>query len=258
MTLRLGLIGYGAIGKHVEAAGLENIELVSMLVRRPRNDAKLTHDPERFFAKAFDAVAECAGHEAVRAHGQRVLERGADFLVTSVGAFTDTALFDRLLAAAKANGRRLILPSAGIGALDILSSAAVGGLDSVTVTVRKDPSAWKGTVAETLCDLDALKEPKTVFDGPVRDGAWLYPQNVNISAAAAIAGLGLDRTRVVIVADPTIATHIVELEAIGAFGRFFFREDVAVSEENRKTGKLVAMAMVKTVRQLASTLVVAA
>ena len=128
--------------------------------------------------------------------------RGADLLVTSVGAFTDDALFDRLLAAAKANGRRLILPSAGIGALDILSGTAVGGLDSVTVTVRKDPSAWKGTIAETLCDLDALTEPKTVFDGPVREGARLYPQNVNISAAAAIAGIGLDRTRVVIVADP--------------------------------------------------------
>ena len=59
-------------------------------------------------------------------------------------------------------------------------------------------------------------------------------------------------------ADPTITTHIVELEATGAFGRFTFMEDVAVSEENRKTGKLVAMAMVKSVRQLASTLVVAA
>jgi len=256
--VRLGLIGYGAIGKHIEAAGLENIELVSVLVRRPRNDAKLTHDPQRFFAHRFDAVAECAGHEAVRAHGQRVLEHGADLLVTSVGAFTDSGLFDRLLAAAKANARRLILPSAGIGALDILSSAAVGGLDSVTVTVRKDPSAWKGTVAESLCDLDALTEPTVVFDGPVREGARLYPQNVNISAAAAIAGLGLDRTRVVIVADPTITTHIVELEAEGAFGRFSFKEDVAVSEENRKTGKLVAMAMVKSVRQLASTLVVAA
>lgn len=256
--VRLGLIGYGAIGKHIEAAGLENIELVSVLVRRPRNDGRLTYDPERFFAHKFDAVAECAGHDAVRAHGQRVLDQGADLLVTSVGAFTDDALFDRVLAAAKANGRRLILPSAGIGALDILSGTAVGGLDSVTVTVRKDPSAWKGTIAETLCDLDALKEPKIVFDGPVREGARLYPQNVNISAAAAIAGIGLDRTRVVIVADPTITTHIVELEAHGAFGHFTFKEDVAVSEENRKTGKLVAMAMVKSVRQLASTLVVAA
>ena len=162
-----------------------------------------------------------------------------------------------MLAAAKANGRRLILPLAGIGALDILSSAAVGGLDSVTVTVRKDPSAWKGTVAEKLCDLDALRAARRVRRAGAR-GARLYPQNVNISAAAAIAGLGLDRTRVVIVADPTISTHIVELEAAGAFGHFTFKEDVAVSEENRKTGKLVAMAMVKSVRQLASTLVVAA
>ena len=111
MTLRLGLIGYGAIGKHIEGAALENIQLVAVLVKRLRTEGKLTHDPDRFFAQKFDAVAECAGHEAVRAHGQRVLDGGADFLVTSVGAFTDTALFERLLAAAKANGRRLILPS---------------------------------------------------------------------------------------------------------------------------------------------------
>ena len=203
MSLKLGLIGYGAFGKHVEAAlkadGIERLQLVAALVKRPRNDSRpdflLTHEPDRFFAQRFDAVAECAGHEAVRAHGQRVLERGADFLVTSVGAFTDTSLFERLLAVARANGKRLILPSAGIGALDILSSAAVGGLDSVTVTVRKDPSAWKGTVAETLVDLDALTKPHTVFDGPVREGARLYPQNVNISAAAAIAGLGIEVDR---------------------------------------------------------------
>jgi aspartate dehydrogenase len=258
MTLRLGLIGYGAIGRHVEAAKIEDIELVAILVKRPRREALLTHEPDRFFANRFDAVAEFAGHEAVRAHGQRVLEGGADLLVTSVGALTDDALFDRLLDAARANRRRLILPSAGIGALDILSGAAAGGLDSVVVTVRKDPSAWKGTAAEELVDLDSLDEPYVLFDGPVREGARLYPQNVNISAAAALAGMGLDLTRVVIVADPTVSTHVVELEATGAFGCFTFREDVVVSEENRKTGKLVAMAMVKSIRQLASPLVVAA
>ena len=72
MTLKLGLIGYGAIGKHVEAAlkagSIENLELVAALVKRPRNEGGLlTHEPDRFFAHKFDAVAECAGHEAVRA-----------------------------------------------------------------------------------------------------------------------------------------------------------------------------------------------
>ena len=263
--LNLGLIGYGAIGKHVAAAladgRIENVRLVAALVRNPRSESgsvPLLHEPDAFFGHRFDTVAEGAGHEAVRAHAVRTLEAGADLMVTSVGAFTDEVLFERVLAAAKANGRRLILPSAGIGALDMLSAAAVGGLDRVTVTVRKDPSAWKGTVAEKLVDLDALDVPHTVFEGPVREGARLYPQNVNISAAAALAGIGLDRTQVKIVADPTITTHVVELEAEGAFGRFRFVEDVAVSAENPKTGRIVAMAIVKTIRQLASPLVVAA
>ncbi len=264
--LRLGLIGYGAIGLHVReamAAGrIEGVELRAALVRRPRDEVTtrpdITHDPDRFFNYSMDVVVECAGHDAVRAYAERVLDDGMDLLVTSVGAFTDTALYERVLAAAKRNGKRLILPSAGIGAIDILSAAAVGGLDSVTVTVRKDPSAWKGTAAQDLVDLDSLTRPHVVFDGPVREGARLYPQNVNISAAVALAGIGLDRTRVVIVADPTITTHVVEVEAVGAFGRFTFMEDVAVSAENRKTGRIVAMALVKTVRQLASTLVVGA
>ena len=126
--------------------------------------------------------------------------------------------------------------------------------------MRKDPSAWKGTIAETLVDLDKLTAPATIVfrrAGGAKERGSIR-RTSNISAAAAIAGLGLDKTRVVIVADPTITTHIVELEAKGAFGRFTFMEDVTVSEENRKTGKLVAMAMVKSVRQLASPLVVAA
>ena len=63
--VRLGLIGYGAIGRHIEGAGLEDIELVAVLVRRPRphHAGKLTHQPDRFFAHTFDAVAECAGHD---------------------------------------------------------------------------------------------------------------------------------------------------------------------------------------------------
>jgi aspartate dehydrogenase len=124
--------------------------------------------------------------------------------------------------------------------------------------VRKDPSAWYGTPAEQQLDLGALTEPAVIFDGSPREGAALYPKNVNIAATVALAGIGLDRTRLIIIADPTITTHIVDVEAEGAFGRFTFREDVAISETNPKTGKLVAMAVVKTIRNLASPVVVGA
>ncbi|HUN46661.1 MAG TPA: aspartate dehydrogenase [Stellaceae bacterium] len=263
MTLRLGVIGLGAIGGEVIAAAergeLPGIAIPAVLVRRPRPApaARLvTADPDAFFAERFDAVLECAGHQAVREHGARALDAGSDLLVTSAGALTDETLFNLLLAAAEQGKARLTVPSAGIGALDILAGAAVGGLDAVTVTVRKDPLSWKGTEAERSHDLDRLGAAVTLYDGPVREGARRYPQNVNISAAAALAGIGLDRTRLVIIADPGIRTHVVEIAAQGRFGSFSFREDVIPTESNPKTGRLVAMAVIKTVKQLASRFVV--
>ena len=125
-----------------------------------------------------------------------------------------------------------------------------------------------------------MQVPVEVFRGSARAGAAKYPQNVNISAAVALSGIGapacflfadaagalalildmhrgagLDETELVIYADPTIDTHVIEVEASGAFGKFSFVEDVAISE-HRKTGRIVAMAVVKTLRQLVSPLVV--
>lgn len=146
--LRLGLIGYGAIGREVVAAARrgalgDGIEVAAVLTRRPREPEPglvLVEDRTAFLAARPDVVLEGAGHAAVREHGEACLAAGADLLLTSIGALTDDALHARLEAAARNAGRRLILASAGIGALDILAGAAVGGLDAVTVTVRKDRS----------------------------------------------------------------------------------------------------------------------
>jgi len=263
--MKLGLIGHGAIARHLltvlDQGGLPGVAVPCVLVRKDRAAAGrrvITDDAARFFAHRLDVVLECAGHQAVREHGERVLGAGADLIVTSVGAFADDALLARIRGAAEKAGRRLILPAAGVGALDILSAGAAGGLDEVTVTVRKDPPSWRGTVAEQAHDLDRLAGAVVLYDGPVREGARLYPQNVNIAAAVALAGIGLDRTRLIIIADPAIATHQVEIAARGTFGSFRFAEDVVPSAENPKTGRLVAMALVKTVRQLRATLVVGA
>jgi aspartate dehydrogenase len=259
---RIGLMGLGAIGEQVAAAiasgVLPDVKIVSALVRKPRtekHDFLVTNDPDAYFKVEVDAYVEGAGHSAVQAHAERAL-RKADMMITSVGALTDDALRERLISTAKANGHRLILPSAGIGALDILSGAAIGGLDEVVMTVRKQPEAWLGTEAEGMVDLMTLKEPFVAYEGPARDGARRYPRNVNISAAVSLAGAGLDKTHLIIVADPTITTHVIEVRARGAFGSFTFVEDILPTESNPKTGMIVGMAVVKAVRQLSSPLVI--
>jgi aspartate dehydrogenase len=260
--MRVGMIGLGAIGAEVLAAARAGrlgpgLELVAVLARRPRPEEPLaTTERGAFLAQRPEVVLEVAGHEALREHGPACLAAGADLLLTSAGALVDDAVRDGLLAAAGAAGRRLVVLSAGIGALDILGAAAVGGLDSVRVTVRKDPSAWWGTPGEGLVDLARLAAPATLYAGPVREGARLYPQNVNIAAAAALAGAGLDATELVIVADPGISEHVVEIEASGAFGSFAFREAIRPTAANPKTGVLVAMAVTAALRRLAGPLVV--
>jgi aspartate dehydrogenase len=229
--MKLGLIGPGAIARHLLAAlddgGLQGVTVPAVLVHREPEarlgSREITNNAARFLRHRFDAVLECAGHDAVRHHAERVLASGADLLVTSVGAFVDDDLFARVRRAAEAAGRRLILPSAGIGALDIVSAAAVGGLNEFVVTVRKDAASWRGTIAAESHDLDRLAGPVVLYDGPVREGARRYPQNVNIAAAVALSGIGLDRTRLVIIADPTIAAHQVEIAARGGLRQLPFR-----------------------------------
>lgn len=260
--MRVGMIGLGAIGAEVLAAARAGRlgpgqELVAVLVRRPRAEEPLaTTDRDVFLARRPEVVLEVAGHGALRAHGVACLEAGADLLLTSAGALVDDPFRAGLEAAARRAGRRLVVLSAGIGALDILGAAAVGGLEAVRVTVRKDPSAWYGTPGEGLVELARLRAPATLYAGPVREGARLYPQNVNIAAAAALAGAGLDATELVIVADPGITEHLVEIAARGAFGSFAFREAIRPTEANPKTGVLVAMAVVASLRRLAGPLVV--
>jgi aspartate dehydrogenase len=263
--LRIGVIGYGAIGRQVADAladgTIARAACSGILVRRDRpasdpHAAHLTSDPERFFAARPQVVVEVAGHQALRDYGERALRAGADLMVTSVGALTDDALNARLRSAAEATNRRILIPSAGVGALDILTAAAQGGLEAVRMTVIKDAQSWLGTVAERDHDLRALPGPTVLYDGAAREGARLYPQNVNIAAAVALAGVGLDRTQLRIVADPADIPHIVEIEARGHFGRFTFREEITPTMENRKTGRLVAMAVVKALRQLTATVVI--
>ncbi|MGH6917147.1 MAG: aspartate dehydrogenase, partial [Geminicoccaceae bacterium] len=124
--MRLGLIGYGAIGAEEVRAAQQGAlgpdgQLAAVLVRRPRAEPNplITHEADVFFDRDLEVVLECAGHQAVRDHGVRCLENGANLVLTSIGALVDDGLRQRLEQAAAGARRRLTIASAGIGALDI-------------------------------------------------------------------------------------------------------------------------------------------
>jgi aspartate dehydrogenase len=260
VSQRPGLIGLGAIGSSVvrilREAGDVDVEIVGALVRdasRPRRGTTppLVTTLDELLARHPDIVIEVAGHDALRDHGALVLRAGIDLIAVSAGALADRALFEDLRRAAAAGGAQLRIPSGAIGALDAIAAAAIGGLDRVTHTTRK-PARTLLPPAEAA----TLRSPRELFRGTARDGVLLFPESVNVAAAVSLAGIGFDRTELVVVADPGIDRNRHEVVAEGAFGSLRFEIANVPSDENPRTGRIVAMSVVRALRDRQSGLVV--
>ena len=254
-SLRVGLIGCGTIGRGVQRllTAEDNIAVVGAVVRDPGKPSAvpLFDNVRQLLSLRPDVVVEAAGHEALRCHGPAVLRAGVDLVLLSVGALAH-ATFESVLRDAARQGRsRAIVASGAIGALDAIAAAAVGGLDAVVHTTRKPARAL--IEAEEAA---ALKEPKELFRGSAREGALRFPENINVAAAVSLAGIGLDRTEVCVIADPELQRNTHEVVARGAFGELRFEIRGVPSEENPKTGRLVAMSVVHTLRRLRAPLVI--
>lgn len=252
----IGIIGLGQVGQDV-ARGLiagraGDARLIAALVRRPERvdpdiaaAVQVTDDPAAFMAMPHRLVVEAGGHGVLRDYGAAILTSGRDLLTISVGALADGELYDTIRAAATASGRRVLVPSGAIAGIDAIAAAALGGLDSVTHTTRKPPAAF---TPEQLGG-PAPDEARLLFDGPAREGVLLYPENVNVAASVSLAGIGLDRTRLRVFVDPGVVRNLHEVVVEGYFGRLRI-EIENVPTEHAKTGRIVALSVLKALRDL--------
>lgn len=195
-----------------------------------------------------ELAVECGGHAAVSQHGIACLEAGHDLLVASVGALADQALHDRLLATARRSGRKLLIPAGAVAGMDGLAAARIAGIDRVRYTSRKPPLAWKGTHAEKLCRLDAVREATEFLRTDARQAATLFPQNANVAATIALAGIGFERTEVSLNADPAAQgnTHLLEVE--GASGSMRIELRNKPFPDNPKTSMLAGLSLLRAIR----------
>jgi aspartate dehydrogenase len=203
-----------------------------------------------------DLVVECAGHAAIETHVLPALAAGIPCAIVSVGALSAPGVPERLEAAARVGGTQVRLLSGAIGAIDALAAARIGGLDRVAYIGRKPPRAWTGTPAEASCDLEAVTTATPFFEGTAREAAAEYPKNANVAATVALAGLGLDRTRVRLIADPAITQNVHELHAEGAFGSLALTLQGRPLAANPKTSALTVFSVVRAIRQQAHALVI--
>jgi aspartate dehydrogenase len=265
--MRTALLGAGTIARLIleRAAGgdLPGVEIVGVAGRRPdspgaalaeSNGIPYVRDRAALVALRPQVVVEAASHEAVREHLVGLLQAGIGVIVLSAGALADDRLRAEAEDAARRSGALLYVPSGGIGGLDALKAACAAGVDEVSIRVSKPPAAWKGiSYVEALgLDLAALTGARTLFEGSAREGVPHFPQNVNIAAVLSLAGIGFDRTRLEVVADPSLTHNTHTIRVSGRAGRFTIVLENVPAPENPKTAWLACYSALAALRSLAA------
>jgi len=262
---RVGLVGCGTIGSQlamsVDSDKIANASLVALFDAAEGNlqnlKSKLHSSPEahsdfgRFLASGADIVVEAASQDAVRAFGRATLEAGKDMMIMSVGAVADGGFLAELLQAAAKKGCRIYVPTGAIAGIDAIRSVR-NLLDSVTLTTTKNPKALAGApfFETSRIRLDDIAKSTVVYEGAAAEAVMAFPANVNVAAVLSLAGIGVDRTKVRIVADPQATTNRHEIVATGSFGEIRIMVDNVPSPGNPKTSFLAVLSAIECLRSI--------
>jgi len=263
-TLPVGLIGLGSMGsfvaREIMKGEIPGIRLLAAADIRPPSPGLLQELRQHSvsFVQSFEGlgdfpirlVIECANQKVVAESADFFLAKGMDLLLMSVGALVQGSLFSRLTSRAQEKGCRIYLPSGAIGAIDALQAAKLRGLDEVTLTTRKPPQSLSQVEG---VDLENLKEPRVLYEGPASEAVVKFPQNVNVAATLSLAGLGPEKTRVRVVADPGVHRNIHEIHARGTFGSFEIRLANWPNPDNPKTSLLSCLSVVSLLKRIRKT-----
>jgi len=263
--MRLGLIGCGTIGGAVAAAVLEGklpgtdligivdlVESEAALKLSTRAGCPFWTEITPLLSLRPDLIVEAASQAAARAFAPTVLGAGIDLMIVSAGALSDAKLLAKLDAAASLRGARVHVPSGAIGGVDIIRAAAVAGLDECMLTTTKPPQALAGApcISAMGIELEAITEAQVIYEGAAAEAVRLFPQNVNVAATISLAGIGLQRTVVRIVADPAATRNTHEIFLRGAFGEATVRLVNLPSPGNPKSSYLASLSVIAALQRI--------
>jgi aspartate dehydrogenase len=265
-TLKIGVIGCGFIGGQICRAidkGAINAELYALCDSSESKVLELTASLKRYSPASMtieellqnvDLVVECASQSAARLIVPQALEAGRDVMVLSVGALADKELRERLFRLAKENNCKLYFPSGAVAGIDGINSASAAEISSVILTTRKPPMGLAGAphVEALGIELETIEKETLLFEGSASEAVKAFPANVNVAATISLAGIGFERTKVRVIADPALSRNVHEITVEGEFGKFFTRVENLPSPENPKTSYLAALSAISTLKKILS------
>ena len=251
MPVRVGVLGFGAIGRSVVDSLLgikEEFNLIGFSDVEQVDDSPIPQLTVEEMIQASDIVVEVASHAAVRQYALQIIESGTDLLIVSVGALADKSLEEKLLAAGPGN---LMICTGALGGIDYIQAAKLlGGIDEISLTSTKKPSVLSQPWMENFLQekLAAGDERVVVFEGNAREAAEAFPKSSNVSATLALTVGSWDTVKVRVVGDPAAKQTKHQIHLSGEVGESVFEVNSLPSAINPATSSVVPYSVVKALK----------
>jgi aspartate dehydrogenase len=269
MHRRVGLIGCGTIGGElaiaIDSGKVKNAFLVALfdevkhvadsLKSRLQNSQPMVFTTFKEFASdpcfiEADIIVEAASQKAVRNFAKSIIGAGKQLIIMSVGALVDELFFSDLVQSASIHGSSIYLPRGALGGIDAIRSTR-HLIDSLILTTTKNPKSFVGTPGFKTGKYDSnVCEKIVIFDGPASQAVKEFPMNVNVAGVLSLAGIGFEKTRVKIVADPSIQVNQHQILAKGRFGEINITVTNVPSENNPKTSYLAVLSAIESLNSI--------
>ena len=263
--MKLGIAGMGAIGmrgaQELDRGGIKRCTQAGFSARTAERAAEFNahlstqvpHYELAAIADHCDLVIEALPPQLFNDLATSVLKAGKTLVVLSASQLLGR---QDLIDLAAQTGAKIEVPSGAMLGLDAIKAVAMGQISQVVIETRKPVAGLLKApyVAQMNIDLTTLTEPLLVLEGTVSEVAQAFPANVNVAAAVSLAGLGPDKTRMEVWADPSLERNKHTVRVTSDSSDFSMSIQNRPSAENPATGIITALSVISLLRQKTATL----
>ncbi len=257
-TTRVGIAGLGSIGRVLatRVGDIPGCVLTAVSTRRPE-DARAFLDaagidasvvPVGGLPRHADVVVDATPAASFRSVAEPALRAGRALIPLSVGGLLDN--WD-LVALARESGGAILVPSGAVAGLDGVLAAAEGEIESVRIITRKPVAGLLDAPAVAGGAGTEAGGAVQLFEGSVREAFARFPANLNTAVALSLAGIGPDRTRIEVWADPALTSNTHRILVVADSVRLEVRVE-NVPSDNPRTSTLAALSVLALLRKRGS------